>query len=250
VRKSRTVLVVGAGASRELGLPTGYELKKHIRELFDIRFKFGTFEAGDSRFVETVIQHAREHGEDPNVYFLAGRRIRDSIDLAPSIDNFIDAHRNFPFISKMGKLGIFYSLMKAERSSLLYKAMNDDLETIKFSPLENVWLTSFFRILIEANTIESFIDSIQSISIIFFNYDRTIEFFMRQAICQYYSAPFNSAIEIAKFMNIFYPYGNLGALRDYPGRQSSFGPDLFGDELVARSTAIRTFTEQLESDSV
>jgi len=38
-----TVFVIGAGASKEAGLPTGYELKSKISKLLDIRFdQFGS----------------------------------------------------------------------------------------------------------------------------------------------------------------------------------------------------------------
>ena len=32
-----TVLVIGAGASKEAGLPTGYELKSKISKLYELR---------------------------------------------------------------------------------------------------------------------------------------------------------------------------------------------------------------------
>lgn len=38
---NQTVFVLGAGASNEVGLPTGAELKRQIGELLDIRFERG-----------------------------------------------------------------------------------------------------------------------------------------------------------------------------------------------------------------
>jgi NAD-dependent SIR2 family protein deacetylase len=37
--RSKTLFVVGAGASSEAGLPTGYELKNKIAELLNFHFE-------------------------------------------------------------------------------------------------------------------------------------------------------------------------------------------------------------------
>lgn len=44
---SKTVFVIGAGASKEANLPTGEELKSSISSFLDIRFEYNTQIKGD-----------------------------------------------------------------------------------------------------------------------------------------------------------------------------------------------------------
>jgi len=108
-RKS-LVLVVGAGASREVNMPTGDELKHSIANV--LNFHAGRFQitGGDRRIVEAFPQSAQGADARPvdvsNLYIHAARLIHDAMLQAPSIDNFIDSHRNDPRIAQCGKLAI------------------------------------------------------------------------------------------------------------------------------------------------
>ena len=59
-----TVFVIGAGASKEANLPTGYELKSRIADLLDMRFEsFGSsLKSGDYKIVESL----KLKGSEPN----------------------------------------------------------------------------------------------------------------------------------------------------------------------------------------
>jgi hypothetical protein len=251
MNKSKTVIVVGAGASREIDLPTGAELKVILKRLFDVRFEDGIrLKSGDHRLFESIRVLSQKNGLDVNQYLYACWRIRDCIDLAPSIDNYIDAQRNDELAGHIGKLGIYYALSKCERESKLFKATNEKNDKIEFSSLENTWLVSLFRILIEANTIESFIESLRNIVFVSFNYDRAIEFFIRHAVAQYYHLSFDEAIKVLDVLRIHYPYGNLGPLTNQPSRRSGLGNETYGQDLIASSGRLRTFTEQVKSSLI
>lgn len=58
--KSKTVFIVGAGASCEAGLPSGDTLKERIAELLDIRFNdWGSDQiSGDRRIVKALREAA------------------------------------------------------------------------------------------------------------------------------------------------------------------------------------------------
>jgi hypothetical protein len=56
--KTKTLFIVGAGASREFGLPTGAELKAQIAHLLDIRYEHGfSQESGDRLITEALKRH-------------------------------------------------------------------------------------------------------------------------------------------------------------------------------------------------
>src|SRR5947209_3367094 len=99
---SNTVFVLGAGASKEAGLPTGAELKSQIAPRLDFRFDAFQYEpkSGDPAIVAALREVAKDRQPpemrgrqqpDINPYIREGHRIREAMVQAISIDNFIDA---------------------------------------------------------------------------------------------------------------------------------------------------------------
>ncbi len=94
---NRTVFVIGAGASKEVKLPTGNELKLRIFHRLDIRYeshvRTGT---GDSVILEALRNYhdQTDPKSDINAYLHEAWKIRDALPYAISIDNYIDAHRD------------------------------------------------------------------------------------------------------------------------------------------------------------
>ncbi len=57
---SKTVYVVGAGASFEANLPTGKELKEEIASLLNIKFDFHTQMSGDHSIQQALREFTKE----------------------------------------------------------------------------------------------------------------------------------------------------------------------------------------------
>src|SRR5947208_3018889 len=102
---SKTVFVVGAGASNEVDLPVGSALKDAIAEKLDLRFEGGYRQVGggDVALLDVV---RKTHPQRLNEYLDAGWRIRNGLTLSSSIDDFIDAHRHDSLIAEFGKVAI------------------------------------------------------------------------------------------------------------------------------------------------
>ena len=92
------VLVVGAGASKEVNLPVGAELRTRIATALDIKYYDGyKRSSGDGTIDEAFRELVRETNpqqQDINPFLHSSWRIRDAMPQAISIDNFIDSHRN------------------------------------------------------------------------------------------------------------------------------------------------------------
>ena len=146
---AKTLLVVGAGASKEVGLPVGSELASSIAALLTFRFDFGSLAQGDATFFQTL----RRHFTDTNVlnsHLSAAAQIREGVTLVNSIDNYIDTHRNDPRIALCGKAAIVYSILQAERKSLLReREIADGSQGISLSDLNKTWFMAFGRILVD-----------------------------------------------------------------------------------------------------
>ncbi len=103
---TKTVIIAGAGASSEVYLPTGSELKSQIAVLLDIQFRNSQGQvSGDLEIVGALRAIMKESGEKSiNPFLYHCRRIRDAMPQALPIDNFIDAHNDDPRVAQCGKL--------------------------------------------------------------------------------------------------------------------------------------------------
>jgi hypothetical protein len=254
--KSKTLFIVGAGASKEVGLPTGAELKTKIASTIDIRFQHG-FEQTTGDYV--VTEALRRHTHDPTTnrsgnispFLHAARMVRDALPQALSIDNFIDAHRDDEKIALVGKLGIVRCILEAERSSRI--SLNDrNIEKLDFSSLTETWFSAFFQLVTETVSKAEIARVFENVSFITFNYDRCIEHFLVHALKNYYGIDDGAAQELVQKVPIIHPYGQVGYLPWQSGTtKMAFGGNGTerGDELLAVSTQVKTFTERIEDEA-
>lgn len=243
----RTVVVVGAGASKEVNLPTGYELKQIISNLLDFRFDLRDQKSGDPLILgalERIVQKPEGKEGDINPYLSAASHIRDSLSLAISIDNFIDSQRGNEKIALCGKLAICRAILEAEKRSLIFFASSKMYDRYDFLRLDGTWYLPFFQLLTENCEITDLQDRFSSVSLIIFNYDRCIEHFLFNAVRDYYQLPDKEAATVVQAIHIYHPYGSVGQLSwQNAQRGIEFGATPQAEHLLAASERIRTFTE-------
>jgi hypothetical protein len=261
--KSKTVFIVGAGASCEAGLPSGHELKKKIATLLDIDYKSNFSEMdikfkgnyslsrGDDQIVRALrdkVFSASEQRGDINPYLLKARQISENMPLAISIDNYLDAHKGDTELELCGKLAIAKSILEAEENSKI-KFIEHSNCKFNIQNLEGTWYFSFFQMLTE-NVSKENIDTIfENVVIMTFNYDRCIETFLLQALTQYYNLDETKAIQIIKTLTIIHPYGKVGDLYwQNPNNHVRFGYS--GAPLLPIAQQIKTFTEGLDDEAM
>ncbi|MBC2663425.1 hypothetical protein H7F50_16885 [Novosphingobium flavum] len=138
----QTVFVVGAGASAELNLPTGQELKKQISAA--LSYDRGYYiEFSDHRISDAINEDASSRDErNISNYIEACDLIRSALPAAISIDNFIDAHQGNHYVEFCGKLAIVKAIWEAEKSSKLSKFCGSAKQGI--SSVSQTWLIPFF----------------------------------------------------------------------------------------------------------
>src|SRR5262245_50691342 len=112
--KKKTVFVVGAGASKELGMPLGFELAHEIANLCAYQHnEFGQLN-GDRPFRTSVVKAFGIHNPEVDA---ARALICSGIRLVNSIDNFIDTHQGNKAVESTGKFAIAYSILIDEAKS-------------------------------------------------------------------------------------------------------------------------------------
>ncbi|MDD5491333.1 MAG: hypothetical protein PHV60_01465 [bacterium] len=252
---NNTVFIIGSGASKEVNLPTGDELKKGISELLDMRFDdWGrTLKSGDYTIVESLkllVRSSDGRGGDINPYLYEAWHIRDALQQAISIDNFIDAHRDNDKIAICGKLGIVRSILAAEKESLLYLDRVNSVSNINFKPLQNTWYSPFFQLLTENCGKNDLIERLKSITLIIFNYDRCVEHFIYHALQNYYRIKAEEAAERIKNIKIYHPYGSVGSL-PWMGTNGAmeYGAQPNPKQLLELYEKIKTYTEGTDPES-
>lgn len=247
------VIVLGAGASKEVGLPIGSELTKSIAE--SLNFKVDDFRhlaGGDDQIRECTYklgQDKRDANGSVNDYYQAALKIRDSMQLAPSIDNFIDSHRVDTKIAQMGKLAIAACILKAEKKSTLYVDRSNSYNKPNFTKLKETWFAELFSLFSQHCVSEELEERLSRLTIISFNYDRCFKFFLRYALLTYYSISPTEADRIASKVTVLHPYGSVGDLRfDSGGQGIEYGGQPASHELLRSADTIRTFTESTDDD--
>jgi hypothetical protein len=245
----KTVVVIGAGASKEAGLPTGTELKATIATLLDIQLESGhRVRRGDALIFEALIARA---SSDPALkakvgsLLAAARQISEAMPYAISIDNFLDAHRENEKIELCGKLAIVRSILDAERKSPLYVDTRQSNAVMDADSLGATWFASFFQLLTEYSSVGELPQRLEPLSLIIFNYDRCVEHFLFHTLQTYYGIGAERAEELVSSIEIHHPYGIVGRLPWQRGDAPSipFGGEPQPNELLGLASNIKTFTE-------
>ena len=173
-----TTLILGAGASQPYGFPTGGQLRNQILLL-----------TSPSNF--DALNLYRELGFTPdNVNFFNQSFKRSG---QPSIDSFLEHRKEF---IEIGKTSIAMALISKENENLLF--MCDG----------NSWYEFLFK---EMAT--GFIDlSSNKLSVLTFNYDRSLEHFLLTSISNSYGKSYADCKKVLELIPVVHLHGDLGGL--------------------------------------
>jgi hypothetical protein len=248
--KSKTVFIVGAGASQEAGLPTGAELKQIIAKKLNITYNVGinlySPDTGDASIAAALADYARRTTGDINPFLFEAWKIRDAMPQAISIDNFLDAHAGNVGLELCGKLAIVQAILEAESRSKL-NVNEDKRESFNPTKLANTWYENFFQLFTENVRVDALENLCTNISFIVFNYDRCVEHFLYHALQNYYAVKERDAATLLHGLKIAHPYGAVGRLpwQEGPGGVA-FGGRHRGMNLLEIASQVKTFTERVD----
>lgn len=249
----RLVIVVGAGASAEVGLPVGAGLTKSVQKLLEYSASGrGRPDRGDETIFNAISERARPDNSMQQ-YLAACERIRRGMLQAKSIDNFIDSNQDDPKIAACGKLAIASAILSAERDSDLFSDHTRANSRIDFEKVRDTWYGRFFDMINEHCLIEDVPARLARITIICFNYDRCIEHFLLGALQNYYSCTASVAIDAIRRMTIYHPFGVVGLLPAFSTERATdvpFGIEPHWGHLRSAADQLRTFTEGVSDDDM
>lgn len=237
----KTVFIIGAGAGFDYNMPLGKDLKEKIANKLS---------AGDEHFWHAcngIFDLSRQDGSE-NL-----RRVRTFIAMnmprAESIDNFLHTHSADAAVVALGKLAIAACILDAEQNSGLLPPKMDGYH-LSLAPSKETWLSRFATMALTGILAEEAASAFENVTIVTFNYDRCIEYYLVGHLSAYLNIHERAAQEIVDSINIIHVYGKVGKLPWQSGsaQEITFGRQPSSDLLNTVSREIRTFTERLEED--
>lgn len=235
--KSNAVFILGAGASYEVGFPLGFKLREIIsgKLHFESSDPFRQLRGGEVKIAEKL---QKKFSSDYHEYIMVCAQISDGILLSDSIDDFIDKHSHDERISICGKLGIAFSIIEAESKSRLFVDPSNIYNTIDFRTMGITWYSKIYSLLTKGVQKANLNSIFENITVINFNYDRSLEHFLAHALSKDYIIDLGEAQTIVDKLTIYRPYGSMD--RSVPFGSNRL-PDL--DSIVSN---LKTYTEKIE----
>lgn len=240
--KPSTVLVVGAGASAELGLPIGTDLVEHIAGLVSIeRNELTNALPQNKPFVRDLMNYAGP--EKLPQYLRAAEQMIKGMRSAESIDRYIDRNADDDFTRTLGKAAIVEAIAFKERKSKLYGDKGGLISGR--SEIDDTWYWTFIKMLLEGSPPRE--ELFDNIAVVCFNYDRCIEHYLTCELMRSFSIERKEAAGLVKRLMIWHPYGTIAPLDTQELNGVAYGDN---ESIRGRSfhlaTRIKTFTEQHE----
>ena len=118
--RSKTTLVVGAGASCEIEVPDGREMLSKIAQGFDFARLGSDLQTRDMVMLARHFdKFGRQMGATREKLMEAGGAIRTSSRVGTSIDAILEQFNTDPLVIAAGKMAIVYYTLQAEARSPL-----------------------------------------------------------------------------------------------------------------------------------
>lgn len=210
--RTKTVFVLGAGASRPFGFPVGASLLTEIRK----GEASSTLEMCGVR-AKVVSDFVREVQQSP----------------LASIDRFLERRPEF---LPIGKVAIADRLMRWELESELLNPIHDGIN----------WYKLLFQQM-EANVRKLGDMTENAVAFVTFNYDRSLEHFLLLALQRTFNCERAEAAEVVKVVPIVHMYGELGAHSDLNPNGRSYSNDMQPNQVQLAAEGIRLIEERLQT---
>jgi hypothetical protein len=212
--RSPTVLILGAGASAPFGFPCGRPLLLEIAHGISVL----------SSSLGDIGHRLEECGYDRDLVKQFGRELL--LSAQPSVDAFLEKRREY---IEVGKAAIACALIPYEREPELYRYQEKGPH----------WYEYLFSQM--GTTLEDFRNS--QLSVITFNYDRSLEHFLFLALkCSHGLADEQCEKEL-KAVRIVHMYGTLGGSLHFEEGSRPYNDKVAPDVVKQCTSAIRILHE-------
>jgi hypothetical protein len=246
-----TTFVLGAGASVDMGFPTGAELQGEV--IKSLRPSQRNRGFGNEKIREAIQLSLAEKGDDRAAYAQslneAARNISRAMTVAASIDNYLHTHSKNLEVVTLGKLAIAQSIIDAESKSFLSNSQDSvsyGVDILAKQEFQKSWYAPFLRMLTSGTLSDDPVSLFRNAKFIVFNYDRCLEVVFLAALQSYFNIDIAEAANVLAEVDIIHPYGSLGPLP--PLARDGIGFGTSDSRLLMISQSIKTFTESVDTE--
>lgn len=238
--RDRTLFIIGAGAGqtgfkkeqstslieryatkhRAVGFPLGYQLKKDIVTVLEAAptDEPRTGYRGIVGNGKELLRRAFETEAGTKEVEEALNIVCDGLPFASSIDYFLEIRRDNELVPVIAKHAIAEVISHHEKYCAIPNA------------LDETWHQEFLQMLFQGTGKEAIADALSRVTVVSFNYDRSIQCVVLMALQGLFSLNESEAL---KDFRVLYPYGSLGDLASVP----------YGNLPNIDQLSIKTFTE-------
>ena len=209
------VLVLGTGASLSMGYPSGSALRQAL------------LPSSIEKLTQAIVDSSTGiHREDVEAF---ATTFRDSQMI--SIDAFL---ARCPDMVDIGKRAIAAVLLTKEQSELLHSCDQDDL-----------WYQYFFN---HISTEDWNSLDFSNFGVITFNYDRSLEHYLRNALSASYNKPLELCEEKLRSLKIVHVYGVLGSTSPSEPSYFPYGNSATPENIQSAAERLRVIPEGRDED--
>lgn len=234
---AKTVFVLGAGFSYELGLPLGSGLRDQIIGLL----KKATSESPGDYYYPFY------SGRDGASVSRTAALLLKALPLSLSIDNTVEHRSDDPELVVTAKRAIAVAILEAERKSRIYSDWRRP-NTASVTGAGGTAIHRIFQMLTSRQTSNSIENIFSNVSFINFNYDRCLEHYLYHALRAYSGVSSEIAAAAVRTIPIFHPYGTVGTLPWLEGPQNrsiNFGGLDEHTNIAPIAAEINTYSEKI-----
>lgn len=238
-----TVLIVGAGASFDFGLPIGATLAGQIRESLSFEWD-SELTRGD----RALLDAARQAGVDVDRFLQDALKIAAALPWFKSIDDCLHTNSHNELGVLAGKMAIARQIALAESVSSIAKLWGTPRERQGvMDALRRTWAGDFVQLLVTGVTHADHLTVFDNLKVVSFNYDRCIESLLYHLIQPALDITAEQAAEAMQRLRVYHPYGSLGPIPALsPNRQGVRYGGVAGLNLSAAAERLFVYTEARE----
>lgn len=231
----KTVFVLGAGFSAELGMPMGGELADKIVEALSAQGQ------QNSRYCN--LMRAELGAGIPCEAIQA--QIIQALPHARSIDNLVEHYAEWPEFAVVAKHAIAKCIVRAEAAAHIQRTKDG----FSFKPeCARSAAAAIVSLALQGVHQDQLRTAFQNISFINFNYDRCLETYIYWVLRSYSGLSHVEATHIVADINIWHPYGYLGPIADLNEQAGSVLP-FATEENDERLMRLQPFAARLKTYS-
>lgn len=212
--RTRTTLIVGAGASAELQFPTNAELLARIIQGYDFKRTNSETSTRDGQLLlRNIYKLAEKMNKKVEDVAAAAERLRNACRLGRSIDTVLEQYDHDPLVVACGKLAITFFMGQAESRSNLKDIPRVEGELPLQGKIAEYWIYQLGQLITSGVPRSKIGQTLEQLTIINFNYDRSVEHFLPYALVMAYGIELREAQQvIAEKLDIVHPHGSIGRL--------------------------------------